>query len=66
MRTTTLIIALLSFANCKAQVENKNVTTTLNNNTKERPSITPEFEKLNLEDYKKGLIKKKEINEKKM
>ncbi|MEL1256187.1 hypothetical protein AAEO57_20545 [Flavobacterium sp. DGU38] len=45
MRTITLLMALLLFANCKAQVENM-----------ERPVITPEFEKLNLEDYKDGLI----------
>ncbi|HEX8014114.1 MAG TPA: hypothetical protein VF465_02665, partial [Flavobacterium sp.] len=56
MRTITLLMALVLFANCKAQVENKIVTTTLNNNTMERPVITPEFEKLNLEDYKDGLI----------
>lgn len=56
MRTTTLLIALVIFASCKAQVENENVITTLNNNTMERPVITPEFEKLNLEDYKDGLI----------
>jgi hypothetical protein len=65
MRTTTLLMALVLFASCKAQVENKTVTKTLNNNTMERPSITPEFEKLNLEDYKEGLIKKKEIDDKK-
>jgi len=45
MRTITLLMALLLFANCKAQVENM-----------ERPVITAEFEKLNLEDYKDGLI----------
>lgn len=56
MRTTILLMALVIFASCKAQVENKNVTTTLNNNAMERPIITPEFEKLNLEDYKDGLI----------
>ena len=49
-------MALVLFANCKAQVENKIVTTTLNNNIMERPVITAEFEKLNLEDYKDGLI----------
>ncbi|CAD0001431.1 hypothetical protein [Flavobacterium salmonis] len=56
MRTITLLMALVLFANCKAQVENKTVTTTLNKNKMERPIITPEFEKLNLEDYKDGLI----------
>nr|WP_315248757.1 hypothetical protein [uncultured Flavobacterium sp.] len=45
MRTITLLMALLLFANCKAQVENM-----------ERPVITPQFEKLNLQDYKDGLI----------
>ena len=54
MRTITFLMALLLFANCKAQVENM-----------ERPVITPEFEKLNLEDYKEGLVKKKEIDGKK-
>lgn len=65
MRTTTLLIAILLFANCKAQVENKTVSTTLNTNINERPVITLEFEKLNIEDYKEGLIKKKEIDDKK-
>ncbi|OXA93493.1 hypothetical protein [Flavobacterium hercynium] len=55
MRTTTLLMALVIFASCKAQVENKNVTKTLNHNTMERPIITPEFEKLHLENYKDGL-----------
>nr|WP_315248759.1 hypothetical protein [uncultured Flavobacterium sp.] len=56
MRTIIVLMALVLFANCKAQVENKTVTTTLNNNIMERPVITAEFEKLNLEDYKDGLI----------
>ena len=62
MRTTTVLIALALFATCKAQVENNTVTATLNKNKTERPNITPEFEKLNLEDFKEGLTKEKEVD----
>jgi hypothetical protein len=58
MRTLALLIALSLLTSCKAQ--EKNSTTTQKIKTMERPSITAEFEKLNLDDFKDGLVIKKE------
>jgi hypothetical protein len=59
MKTIVLITALLVINSCKAQETKTNI---LTNNKMERPVITTEFEKLNLEDFKDGLVitKKKE------
>jgi hypothetical protein len=57
MRTTAVLIALSLFMSCKAQDSiNKTTTTKINKNSMDRPNITPEFEKLNLDDFKDGLI----------
>jgi hypothetical protein len=55
MKTTILLIALLSLISCRAQ-DNNNKTTTQTDTTMIRPILTPEFEKLNLEDFKDGLV----------
>ena len=56
MRNSILLIALLLLMSCKAQ-ENNNKTTdiSIKNTIMERPIITPDFEKLNLDDFKEGL-----------
>jgi hypothetical protein len=62
MRTITLFIALSLLTSCKAQDNNKTTTPTNNAKIMERPIITPEFEKLNLDNFKEGLTKKKETD----
>jgi len=60
MKITILLIALSSLISCRAKESNK--TTTINKNKMERPNITPEFEKLNLDDFKEGLTREKEAD----
>jgi hypothetical protein len=57
MKTIVLITALLVLNSCKAQETKTNI---LTNNKMERPVITTEFEKLNLNDFKDGLVITKE------
>ena len=56
MKNSISLIALLLLTSCKAQ-ENNNKTTEIpiKNTIMERPKITTEFEKLNLDDFKDGL-----------
>ena len=63
MRNSILLIILLLLMSCKAQENNnKTIDTPIKNTIMERPTITPEFETIDLNKYKEGLTKKKETS----